>query len=45
MPPLDGMTEQGTHFLATMVVAVTLWVLDIFDEYIAIIGHAKTSSS
>jgi anion transporter len=34
MPPLDGMTESGTHFLATMVVAVTLWVLDIFDEYI-----------
>ena len=31
MPPLDGMTEQGTHFLATMIVAVTLWVL---EEYI-----------
>jgi len=34
MPPLDGMTEQGTHFLATMIVAVTLWVLDVFEEYI-----------
>ena len=34
MPPLDGMTEQGTHFLATMIVAVSLLILDVFDEYI-----------
>lgn len=31
MPPLG---ENGMHFLATMIVAVSLWVLDVFDEYI-----------
>ena len=34
MPPLDGMSKIGTHFLATMIVAVSLWILDVFDEYI-----------
>lgn len=34
MPPLTGMSEAGTHFLATMIVAISLWMLDVFDEYI-----------
>jgi anion transporter len=34
MPPLGGMSESGTRFLATLIVAISLWVLDVFDEYI-----------
>jgi len=34
MPPLAPLTAQGMHFLAAMIVAVTLWVLEVFDEYI-----------
>lgn len=34
MPPLAGVSDKGTHFLATMIVAVSLWVLDVFDEYV-----------
>ena len=34
MPPAGAMDTTGMHFLATMVVAITLWVLDVFDEYV-----------
>jgi len=34
MPPADMMGAKGMHFLATMVVAIALWVLDVFDEYV-----------
>ena len=34
MPPLTPLGAKGMHFLATMLVAVTLWVLEVFDEYI-----------
>jgi anion transporter len=34
MPPLQGLSTKANHFLATMLVAVALWMLDIFDEYI-----------
>lgn len=34
MPPPQGMSETGTHFLATLIVAISLWILDVFDEYI-----------
>jgi hypothetical protein len=34
MPPVGLMDAKGMHFLATMVVAIALWVLDVFDEYV-----------
>lgn len=34
MPPPAPLGAQGMHFLATMIVAVTLWVLEIFEEYV-----------
>jgi anion transporter len=34
MPPFAPLGAKGMHFLATMIVAVTLWVLEVFDEYI-----------
>jgi anion transporter len=34
MPPVGAMSAEGMHFFATMIVAITLWMLDIFDEYI-----------
>ena len=34
MPPFTPLGAKGMHFLATMTVAVTLWVLEVFDEYI-----------
>ncbi|HEX2228960.1 MAG TPA: anion permease, partial [Candidatus Binatia bacterium] len=34
LPPLEPMGEQGMHFLATMIVAVALWILEVVDEYI-----------
>lgn len=33
-PPVEPMGERGMHFLATMAVAVVLWVLEVVDEYI-----------
>ena len=33
-PPLGAMDARGMHFLATMIVAITLWVLDVTEEYI-----------
>lgn len=34
LPPVNPLGANGMYFLATMVVAVTLWVLEVFDEYI-----------
>ncbi len=34
LPPFAPLGANGMHFLATMIVAVTLWVLEVFDEYI-----------
>jgi DASS family divalent anion:Na+ symporter len=34
LPPVEPMGERGMHFLATMIVAVSLWVLEVVDEYI-----------
>ena len=34
LPPVEPMGERGMHFLATMIVAVCLWVLEALDEYI-----------
>jgi di/tricarboxylate transporter len=34
LPPVEPMGERGMHFLATMVVAVSLWVREIVDEYV-----------
>ena len=32
--PSDSIGEGGVHFLATLAVAVTLWILEVFDEYV-----------
>jgi anion transporter len=32
--PLGTMHANGMHFLATMVVAVVIWFLDVFEDYI-----------
>lgn len=32
--PVGGMDVRGMHFLATLVVAIALWVLDFAEEYI-----------
>jgi anion transporter len=34
MPPFTPLGAKGMHFLATMIVAVTLWVLEVLDEFI-----------
>jgi anion transporter len=34
MPPLGGLSESGSRFLATLIVAISLWVFEVFDEYI-----------
>jgi di/tricarboxylate transporter len=34
LPPIEPMDIRGMHFLASMVVAVALWVLDVFEDYI-----------
>jgi anion transporter len=34
LPPIAPMGEGGMHFLATMIVAVTLWVFEVIEEYI-----------
>jgi divalent anion:Na+ symporter, DASS family len=34
MSPAVSMDERGVHFLATMTVAVVLWVFAVWDEYI-----------
>lgn len=34
LPPVAPLGANGMRFLATMIVAVTLWVLEVFDEYI-----------
>lgn len=34
LPPVEPMGVQGMHFLATMAVAVALWVFEIIDDYI-----------
>jgi len=34
LPPIEPMDIRGMHFLATMVMAVALWVLDVFEDYI-----------
>jgi anion transporter len=34
LPPAELLSETGVHFLATLSVAVTLWVLEIFEEYV-----------
>jgi anion transporter len=34
VPPIEPMGERGMHFLATMAVAVTLWILEVVEEYI-----------
>ena len=34
LPPVEPMGERGMHFLATMAVAVTLWILEVVEEYI-----------
>ena len=33
-PPVGTLDARAMHFLATMVVAITLWVLDFAEEYI-----------
>lgn len=34
MPPLAGMSATGTHFLATMIVAISLWIFEVLDDYV-----------
>lgn len=34
IPPPDLLNAKAMHFLATMIVAVTLWVREVFDEYV-----------
>jgi DASS family divalent anion:Na+ symporter len=34
MSPAASMDERGVHFLATMTVAVVLWVFAVWDEYV-----------
>ena len=34
LPPPSSLDEKGMHFLATLAVGVTLWVLEAFDEYV-----------
>lgn len=34
LPPAASLSENGIHFLATLTVAVILWVLEIFEEYV-----------
>lgn len=34
MPPAAPLDERGVHFLATLLVGVTLWIFEAFDEYI-----------
>lgn len=34
MPPAGAMESNGMHFLATMIVAVAIWFLDVFEDYI-----------
>jgi hypothetical protein len=34
LPPVAPMGEAGMHFLATMVVAIALWVSEVIGEYI-----------
>src|ERR1043166_8393315 len=33
-PPVGAMDARGMHFLATMLEAITFWVLDITEEYV-----------
>jgi divalent anion:Na+ symporter, DASS family len=33
-PPVGAMDARGMHFLATLIVAITSWILDLADEYI-----------
>ena len=37
MPPPIPLDEKGTHFLASMVAGLLLWMFDVFDEYIVAI--------
>jgi len=34
LPPVGAMGGNGMHFLATMTVAVAIWILDVLEEYI-----------
>jgi anion transporter len=34
VPPAGPIDEKGMHFLATLAVAVTLWMFELFDEYV-----------
>lgn len=34
LTPVTPLDENGMHFLATLLVAVILWVFEVFDEYI-----------
>jgi divalent anion:Na+ symporter, DASS family len=34
VPPADTMDPEGMHFLATMLVAITFWMFDIFEDYV-----------
>ncbi len=34
IPPPALLNAKAMHFLATMIVAVTLWVLEVFDDYV-----------
>jgi DASS family divalent anion:Na+ symporter len=34
LPPPDSLDQNGMYFLATLTMAVMLWVLEIFEEYI-----------
>ena len=34
LPAPYHLTENGVHFLATLAAAVTLWIFNVFDEYV-----------
>lgn len=34
LPPVPSMDPKGFHFLATLSVAVTLWMFELIDEYV-----------